>query len=351
MADHYTRELGFDLGWDLARYGRPFDRSQANVDVLAGYAAGRAHFEVPQHTASRYHAKWLQLRLSAIRRRRIVRADVTPEYLQLIDCETCPVTLERLTHSTRTGTDWSVDRINNDGAYASGNLMVISTRANRAKRAKNYRQVARLAHATGGEIIDGLTPAEWARLACLMVGAENIPDAQPTLTPLLTRIPEDCRVPLYYLFQQFLLASVARAATRNHLIKTLNGLHPDHAQRERLRLAAERLAILRKNVTYAYDALADDQIQNFLKSWFTSLPRESVPRLLRLASYFGGHQCEATLPACWSLPTSGHFIDPPMSDRVGPRQASVRSKSEAPRSNGRVTPGDEVFLSDDGGLR
>jgi len=83
VADHYTRELGFDLGWDLARYGRPFDRSQANVDVLAGYAAGRAHFEVPQHTASRYHAKWLQLRLSAIRRRRIVRADVTPEYLQL----------------------------------------------------------------------------------------------------------------------------------------------------------------------------------------------------------------------------------------------------------------------------
>uniref|UniRef100_UPI001ABBA39D hypothetical protein n=1 Tax=Caballeronia glathei TaxID=60547 RepID=UPI001ABBA39D len=89
------------------------------------------------------------------------------------------------------------------------------------------------------------------------------------------------------------------------------------------RLAAERLAILRKNVTYAYDALADDQIQNFLKSWFTSLPRESVPRLLRLANYFGGHQCEATLPACWSLPTSGHFIDPPMSDRVGPRRATV----------------------------
>ena len=247
VADHYTRELGFDLGWDLARYGRPFDRSQANEDVLAGYATGRAHFEVPQHTANRYQAKWLQLRFSAIRRRRIVRADVTPEYLQLIDCETCPVTLEQLTHSTRTGTDWSVDRINNDGAYASGNLMVIGTRANRAKRAKNYRQVAPLANATGSEIIDGLTPAEWARLACLMIGAENIPDAQPTLTPLLTRIPEDCRVPLYYLFQQFLLASVARAATRNHLIKTLNGLHPDHAQRERLRLAAERLAILRKN--------------------------------------------------------------------------------------------------------
>jgi hypothetical protein len=76
-----------------------------------------------------------------MRRCRIVHADVTSEYLEQIDCDRCVVTLESMSHSARAETDWSVDRINNDGAYAAGNLMVISTRANRAKGAKTYAEV------------------------------------------------------------------------------------------------------------------------------------------------------------------------------------------------------------------
>jgi hypothetical protein len=171
--DEYHPELGFDLGWDFAHYGRFLDPEKVNGDVLAGYHAGKAHFPIAQHRPTRYQAKWLQLRLSAMRRRRIVHADVTPEYLQRIDYDVCAVTLQPLTHSTRAGTDWSVDRINNDGAYAPGNLMVISTRANRAKGARNYIEVAKLAHSNPRPAAGGLSCAEWARLACVMLGSER----------------------------------------------------------------------------------------------------------------------------------------------------------------------------------
>ncbi|SAK75703.1 hypothetical protein AWB76_04951 [Caballeronia temeraria] len=313
MFDQYHPELGFDLGWDFARYGRFLDPGSANADVLAGYTTGKAHFQVAQHKPTRYQAKWLQLRLSAMRRRRIVHADVTPEYLKRIDCDRCVVTLDSMSHSARAETDWSVDRINNDGAYAAGNLMVISTRANRAKGAKTYAEVAKLAQATSTPTESGLTCAEWARLACVMVGSEETVDPHATLAPLLTRIPEDSRAPLYFLFQQFLLFAVRRAANRNHMLKALNGLHPHRFQQERLRLAAERLALLQKTVAYPYDALNDKQIQGVLVNWFTSLPCQSTRGLLRLAEYFGGSQCELTLPASWSLQTSGHFVD----DRTG----------------------------------
>jgi hypothetical protein len=141
-----------------------------------------------------------------------------------------------------------------------------------------------------------------------MVGSEETVDTRATLTPLLKRIPEDSRAPLYFLFQQFLLFSVRRAANRNHMLKALNEMHPDRPQQDRLRIAAERLALLQKTVAYPYDALNDKQIQGVLVSWFTSLPRQSTRGLLQLAEYFGGSPCERTLPASWSLQTSGHFV-------------------------------------------
>jgi hypothetical protein len=45
------------------------------------------------------------------------------------------VTFEPLTHGECSDTDWSIDRLVNDGAYADGNLVVMSTKANKAKAA------------------------------------------------------------------------------------------------------------------------------------------------------------------------------------------------------------------------
>lgn len=200
MSPDNASTTAFEIGWDFARFGRPMDAAVHDAELLTGYAAGREHFRVAQHRPDRFISKWLQLRVNAFKRRRILSAGVDPSYLKRIDCHTCPITLMTLTHSALCDSDWSVDRINNDGAYAPGNLMIMSVRANRAKGAKDYRDVAHLASSTAdgqtGRVERGeLSKREWERLACVMIGATDVAESAATLTPLRTRIPEDSRLP------------------------------------------------------------------------------------------------------------------------------------------------------------
>ena len=58
-------------------------------------------------------------------------------HLHRIDVPVCPVSLVTLTHGERADTDWSIDRLNNNGAYAIGNLAVMSRGANTAKGARS----------------------------------------------------------------------------------------------------------------------------------------------------------------------------------------------------------------------
>jgi len=51
----------------------------------------------------------------------------------------------QLTRDTKTSTDWSADRINNNGAYAPGNIVVLSAKANRAKGNKTFDDIWTLA--------------------------------------------------------------------------------------------------------------------------------------------------------------------------------------------------------------
>lgn len=106
--------IAFDIGWDFARFGRRMDAAVCSASLLTGYAAGREHFWVAQHRPDRFVSKWLQLRLNAFKRRRILCPDVDPSYLRRIDCDTCPITLVTLTRGALRDSDWSVDRINND---------------------------------------------------------------------------------------------------------------------------------------------------------------------------------------------------------------------------------------------
>ncbi|MFL9942914.1 hypothetical protein [Paraburkholderia graminis] len=78
------------------------------------------------------------MRQNTLRRGKVVNGVITPGFIEFIDYPTCPVTLVELTHSTGADTDWSVDRVNNDGAYADGNLIVMSVRANKAKATRAF---------------------------------------------------------------------------------------------------------------------------------------------------------------------------------------------------------------------
>lgn len=167
LQDLDSAETGRRLGHDFHRFSRLPAQPHWPAAVQEGFdeAAARHGRRVP---GDRFQRKWLQLRLGAWLRHRVVADDVTPELLRRLDITHCPVTRELLTHGTQADTDWSIDRLNNDGAYAASNLAVMSVRANRAKGDRSFEQV--LACAEQPQATDGLTPAQWLRLAVLMEG-------------------------------------------------------------------------------------------------------------------------------------------------------------------------------------
>jgi len=181
---------GFAIGWDYAAHGLRPPESAPDI-IVQGHAAAAPRFPAPKDH-DRFVRKWLLLRYNAWRRGRLVSEEVTPVYLRSIDVVRCPVTLERLTHATGTDSDWSVDRLNNDAGYAPGNLAVMSTRANRAKWTQGFAEVsARAALETASE---GLSAAEWSRLASLMLGPCFAEDAERApLHPLLALAPQTVR--------------------------------------------------------------------------------------------------------------------------------------------------------------
>jgi hypothetical protein len=177
MLNNLNETLGFELGWDYARYGvmPPIGEfSDLCQRVNDGYKAGCHHFDGTRpkirfnETEFKYHKKWLNLRLSAFKRARILSDDLTPDYLKIIDGDYCPVTRLPFTHGLGLPTDATVERINNNGGYARGNVCILSLVANKAKGSRSFSEVLRFAiSAPANEAREGLSAKEWARLACL----------------------------------------------------------------------------------------------------------------------------------------------------------------------------------------
>lgn len=150
----------FDLGWDYfsAKQGLPNDVNEY-IAFLEGYNAAKERIKPVR--ADRFHLKWLQIRYGALKRNRIFDVSVTPEAIRKIDVSHCPITLAPLTHSTFTETDWSIDRVSNAGGYTMGNLVVVSTKANKAKGTMSFDDILLCSEST--ESTNGLTPLEWKR--------------------------------------------------------------------------------------------------------------------------------------------------------------------------------------------
>jgi len=307
MGREYTAEIGHKLGWDLAHYGWD-PREDADNDVIEGHKAGTAHFGGRRKAPDRFERKWLQLRQSALRRGRVVDESVTPEFIASIDHPICPVTLVEMTHSTRLDTDWSVDRVNNHGAYADGNLVIMSVRANRAKDRKVYWEVARIAEEKCDQ--DGLTAKEWGRLKCIMLGACNTGGTLAGEFPLLTRVPNRCARPPYYQLQHIaMLLAGAKSTVRNGCIRELNRVQPDASSAALLQLAIERLAALLKTVDYKYDACADSSFQSKLGRWVARIPAANhIAYKKTLLSMAGGEHLSTGTVGNWSLASGGYFV-------------------------------------------
>jgi hypothetical protein len=157
--------VAFTIGEDYAYYGLALPQDSRD-GLLSGYQHGMSRFSGKRPVSNRFIRKWLQIRAGAWRRNRVVDLDVTPEYLERIDNELCPVSGVLLTHATGEPTDWSIDRLNNDGAYAKTNLLVMSTRVNLAKGNMGWERLMELGLelATDHRNATGLSAMEWRKL-------------------------------------------------------------------------------------------------------------------------------------------------------------------------------------------
>ena len=196
--------IGFEIGWDFAHHALvpPAEHLLPANPLRQGWDAGRANFGLRVVHPSRHVRKWLQLRLQAWRRGRVFEGvQVTPHFLAQIDTARCPIARRDLTHASGQDSDASVDRVFNDAGYAAGNLAVISLRANQAKgemRWDEARLMAVLAEGRrsgpGAGTADGLSSAEWARLAILMSFVTPLPHEVAATLPLLVLPPNRLRL-------------------------------------------------------------------------------------------------------------------------------------------------------------
>ncbi len=164
-----TREVdAFDLGWDHGLYSivPPANLPSA---VREGYDAAAARCAAAK--ADDYVRKWLLLRTNAMARGIAFDPGVTPEYLRSIDVGMCSVSGVELTRATGSLSDWSIDRVLNDRGYVRYNLMVVSTRVNKAKGAWLPSRIRDIAG--WGVPFDGLLSEEWRRLASIVTCFEQ----------------------------------------------------------------------------------------------------------------------------------------------------------------------------------
>jgi len=192
--------LGFELGWDHAHHGvtPPVEHLFAASPLRQGWQSGQATFGRRTLKAGRHVRLWLKLRTHAWSRGRSFEdVQITPNYLQQIDVEFCPITRVALDQAAADDSLRSVDRVRYDAAYAAGNLVMMSRRANAAKNRHDWRSASELVKSLSRgpfERIAGLGVAEWRRIATLCSYVTELPHAQAAELPMLVLPPNRLRL-------------------------------------------------------------------------------------------------------------------------------------------------------------
>lgn len=297
--------VAFELGADHARFNLRRPRAKdVPQDFLRGFDSYNGR---KKGTKSWAVKKWLALRLSALKRNLILSDNVTPKFLSEIRVARCPVTLIPLTSGEGTETDISIDRIISHGAYAEGNLVAMSVRANEAKGELTFFEVRDIAERGKGH--GKLSAQEWARMTSLMFGTQvDIDKSLDGICPLCTALPPRTFFALTQIFQRDILFEALNqtSATMPSLRKiTYEALGSTALYEQLYQTLNDELS----KTDYPYDAWYSlrafemylewiDGMNSYLADATRSMMNELAPRIDEYAQ----------LPKIWSLPTNGRFL-------------------------------------------
>lgn len=301
-------EAGRALGHDLCTQSFLPRQASWPSPVAEGFDAA-VHAGLRRRQADRFTGKWLQLRCSAFKRGRIVSPDVTPALIEAIDTAHCPVLRTPLTHGTLQDSDWSVDRLNNDAAYAASNLAVMSVKANQAKGTLRFEDVHE--RAQQAQCVDGLSPMAWLRLAVLMLGPAYAqrPDGAPLL-PLCAPLP--CRVVRLapQQIQRLLTENCARHAGKNQMIRAFAPACANDSARMRLDVLGHAVHDGLKHTSphdERWDVWLQPSVMAAFEGWMASLDAMSLRRAAEIAGRLSEARCETPERLrAWHLPTRGY---------------------------------------------
>lgn len=311
-------KTGFTIGWDWYAYRLKLpDNAGDFAAFLDGYYAARdARVTALEH--DRFVRKLMLLRMNAWKRGRIFSEDVTSSFLRSIDNGQCPVSQVDLTHGTITENDWSVDRINNNGGYVRGNLVILSTRVNKAKGNKTFNQIWDIAY--GGhdlnEVIDGLTVYEWRRLTLLSscVVSEN-EDGDEMLIFGYAMAPAICHVPVNItvnpsIIMQTELARTAAGQSSKGYERILSGLAKPLRREFNLLKRDCQKEILKGRVVFPNDVWNNIRL---FKRFFAIFSEISLKDRQAILAPFIAKQNDVDLPGnpnaeAWGLHTKGYVV-------------------------------------------
>ena len=196
------------------------------------------------------------MRFNAWKRNRFVSPEFTPELLREIDSTRCPVSGVEFTYGTGADTDWSVDRIDNDGGYAPGNVVIITVRVNAAKGSKSVKELLmhgyQVTNPAAQRVLLGfkesteLTKSEWQRLAWIAATGDKNGDYPVREVFDIDERPSRLCEPWCTHFQRIMIAATTdSAADRKWFWGTLQPLvrHPEcQATLSKLRKSIEAYA-------------------------------------------------------------------------------------------------------------
>ncbi|MGM9516273.1 hypothetical protein ACS5PK_18630 [Roseateles sp. DB2] len=194
------KQVGFELGWDHARHGlTPAVEHLFSASPLRqGWQAGQATFGRRTLKAGAHTQRWLQLRTHAWARGRSFETTLlTPNYLQQLDTEHCPISRLPLNDVPGDPCQRSLDRVRDDAGYAAGNLAMMSRQANTAKGRRDLASLQAAAQSLQqGPIrhMGGLDASAWQRLALLSSFVTPLSHEEAATLPLHVLPPNRLRL-------------------------------------------------------------------------------------------------------------------------------------------------------------